>query len=408
MKHKSEIVSKAADYIFLLFKDKLSPKYLYHNYRHAIDTTEVALDIADDEDLDKDQVEILMLAAWFHDTGYTVQYEGHEEKSAEIAKEFLLRYNYPEDKIKQVEELIRSTSIKQAPANLMQEILHDADYSSVGKKSFFSKAELLRVEWEVFLDKKYDDYEWDQSQLDFLMNKSFFTHYAQKRFGPQREKNIQKQRDVIGKSIVIKKDKKGSPKSGRGVETMFRTTYRNHMVLSSMADSKANMMISINTIIMSVIMSVVGGGITLMGKSSFDTLKFTVPICILLLTCLISVIFAIISARPQVTKRKEKNEGEGSGKEQSLAQEKKSSLLFFGNFSKMSLPDFVGQMSDLMNDADLLYNNMIVDIYYLGHVLTRKYALLRASYMVFLLGFVLSVLSFLAVFAFSYQSFKQH
>ena len=112
-------------------------------------------------------------------------------------------------------------------------------------------------------------------------------------------------------------------KLGRGIETMYRATYRNHINLSSIADAKANMMISINAIIMSVIITIVGSGFTFSGLEFYQYIRFTVPMTILLISSLISVVFAVLSARPNVTKK--------NVSEQKI-REKKSSILFFGNF----------------------------------------------------------------------------
>ncbi len=192
-------------------------------------------------------------------------------------------------------------------------------------------------------------------------------------------------------SVTQKAAKKGP---GRGVETMYRSAYRNHINLSSIADNKANMMISINTIIMALIIAVIGSGFTFTGSDLFKHLRFTIPIGILLICCLVSAIFAILSAKPKVTNRPLDMEA---------VKNRKSSLLFFGNFANLALPDFIKGMSDLKEDNDLLYDNMSVDIYYLGKVLTRKYGLLRSSYNIFMLGLIISVVVFMVMFILSYE-----
>ena len=74
-------------------------------------------------------------------------------------------------------------------------------------------------------------------------------------------------------------------------------------------------------------------------------------------------------------------------------------MLFFGNFTKLPLPEFEDRVTEIMRNKDGLYNNMIMDVYYLGFVLTRKYKLLKVSYAVFMVGLVLSVITFVVVFA---------
>lgn len=377
--------------VFNHFKEHLAEGFVYHNYQHTLDTVDACKEIGKSYELGADDMQVLLLAAWLHDTGYSKQYEGHEEESAAIAEQWLAEYNYPAGKINQVRALIRSTKYQPTPENLLEEILHDADLIHLGQKDFADKAALLRMEWEKVLNQKFTSPEWQQKQVDFLMEKQFLTEFAASKYGSRLEKNLRKKRKALKKSIRKKQknkiDKLKSRKLGRGVETMYRTIYRNHINLSSIADAKANMMISLNTIIMSVIITVVGSGFAF-GGGLFQSVRFTAPITILLIGSLIAVIFAVISARPEVTK-----------KEVNLQKIKnnQSSVLFFGNFSKLKLRNFLSNMQELKADRDLLYDNMSIDIYYLGQVLTRKYRLLRYSYTIFISGLTLAVISFLLV-----------
>ena len=77
---------------------------------------------------------------------------------------------------------------------------------------------------------------------------------------------------------------------------------------------------------------------------------------------------------------------------------KKVNLLFFGNFYKMGLDEYMEGMLKMMDDYDFLYRSLIRDIYHQGVVLGKKYQLLRMSYSVFMFGLVISVLAFVAVF----------
>jgi predicted metal-dependent HD superfamily phosphohydrolase len=386
METASALVEKAATHVAQLFKEELSPNYIYHSLTHTHEMTQAAQKIAEGCGLEEEDLEILLLAAWFHDTGYIKAYRGHEEHSKKYARSFLEKEGCSDDTIQQVETLIESTRSGYEPQNLLQEIMHDADHIHVGKKSFFKKAELLRLEWELFLEEFYSNSEWEKNQLDYLMHTNFYTEYARCEYGEGRESNILSQREQITK-LESKKEKNTDPK--RGIETMYRTTYRNHINLSSIADSKANMMISINTIIMSVIITVVGGGFTLTQRAFVENLRFVLPIGVLLVGSLISVIFAVLSARPSVTEKKVNLE---------KIEKKKSSALFFGNFAYMQLSDFLKSMRALSQSKDLLYDNMSIDIYYLGQVLTRKYRLLRYSYNVFMGGLILAVVAFIAIF----------
>ncbi|MEX0748266.1 MAG: Pycsar system effector family protein [Rhodothermales bacterium] len=208
-----------------------------------------------------------------------------------------------------------------------------------------------------------------------------------------------------GKKKKKKKKKKDSDKSGprigtsRGIETMFRTSYMTHVNLSAIADSKANIMISINGIIMSIILASIA--------PKMDSNPWLLlPTSVLLISCMVSIIYAVLAARPRIAN----DPGPGpsfarpalkvaASNTTGAPTPKKASILFFGHFTSMREQDFVDSMLDLIENLDDLYESMIRDIYNLGKVLARKFALLRVSYTVFMIGLALGVLLFIIAFA---------
>ena len=182
-------------------------------------------------------------------------------------------------------------------------------------------------------------------------------------------------------------------KEGRGIETLYRSIYHSNVSLSSIADQKANIMISINAIIISLVMTMFGSGYTFSGQDEFGSVRFVIPMVVLLLTSLSAIVFAILSSRPNVT-----------SKERYELSKKNSSILFFGNYTQLQLTEFVQRLNDLKYHKEELYDNMSVDIYYLGVVLVKKYRLLSWSYNIFMSGLVLCGLSFLVIMLFSYES----
>lgn len=385
-------------FIFKLFKKELSNYILYHNFAHTGQTVETVKEIAEAYKLAQKDVENLIIAAWFHDSGYARDYKNHEEEGVKIMKEYF-GDKLDEKRFKEIEQLILSTKFGQEQANLNEEIIHDADYVSMGKKSFSKRAELLRCEWEKLNNKIYDDLEWAQLQLDFLISKKFKTSVATQKYGEGREKNIEKQRKLIEKyktdqyKVQLKKDSTDAKikKEGRGIETLYRSVYGYHMNLSQMADQKANIMISINTIVVSVIITLFGSGYTFADSEDFKHMRFVFPMLLLVISSLVSVTFAILSARPNITS-KEKYELSNKG----------SSILFFGNFSQLKLKEFVDQIKSLKDEKNELYDSMSVDIYHLGGVLVRKYKLLTWSYNIFMAGLILCAVGFIGIIIYSY------
>ena len=177
------------------------------------------------------------------------------------------------------------------------------------------------------------------------------------------------------------------PGSERAVDTMFRSAYRVQMDLTSLADNKANMMISINGIIISII-------IAALAPKLDSNPWLLLPTTIFLLGTLVSMVYAVLAARPRV-----------SSKPISLPdlEHSEGNLLFFGDFASLSEEHFLGGMSELMDDRELLYETMIRNIYGLGAVLKTKFVLLQVAYTAFMLALVLGVLSFIGVFVWVLQ-----
>jgi len=181
------------------------------------------------------------------------------------------------------------------------------------------------------------------------------------------------------------KEKEKDKDAGRGIETMFRTALRNHISLSQIADSKANIMLTIN------------GGIMAFTFGSlfprFDAMPVLVlPSLVLTAVCISALVFAVISTIPKVTSGKVSKQD---------VLDKKANLLFFGNFYKMELDEFQWGLSQMMKDKEFLYSAMIRDFYNLGLVLAVKYKYLRICYMIFMWGMIASVMIFALTFGFN-------
>jgi hypothetical protein len=181
------------------------------------------------------------------------------------------------------------------------------------------------------------------------------------------------------------REKEKEKKTERGVETMFRSSYRMHTDLSAIADHKSNIMISINGLMISIIVA----------ASKFGATPWLMlPTTVLLVTGVASLVFAVLAAIPRVRTSVPVGEGEQS----------RPNLLFFGSFVSMTPQDYQEGVEELMADPARLYRSMARDIYGLGKVLERKFKLLRTSYAIFLVGLVTSVLLYLAVYGLTFFS----
>ncbi len=390
--NKNNLVEQAKDFVTGLFKDELPSDLLYHNWSHTYEVAQIAQKLGDKSDLSQEELELLQIAAWFHDTGFIKTYQNHEEESLKYMFEFLSDKDYDDKRKKVIDRLILSTKRDQKPVGKLEEILHDADIAHIGRKRFFRKGELLRVEIGNYLDESYSELEWAKKQYQFLINNNFVTEVAKEDYGKRRVKNITNQRKNIVKSRKVTTRTNTGKDLGRGIDTMYRANYRNHINFSSIADGKANMMISINTIMISVIITISGASLSLSKTYIVDNLRFTVPILILLLGSLASVVFAILSAIPKVTSKKIDKQKLADGK---------LSLLYFGNFLRIPKEKFVAYLKELKSDQERLYDSMSIDLYNLGGVLEKKYKLLTISYNIFMISLILTVLAFICIFIYT-------
>jgi len=358
------------------------------------------------EDISEKEIQILELAAWFHDTGYDKGPKKHEERSIQYATEFLKEKNVPLADIESICCCIMATKYPQQPKNYLEEILADADLSHLGKNIYWDRCGKVRQEMALVSELIMNEQEWLDFEIDFMKKHTYHSEAAQQLYQKDKLKHIKqliKQKARLNPQsltsdevniLTKKKDKKKKTKStkklrtkkqeikqlrlGRGVETMFRTTYRTHVNLSSIADNKANIMLSINAIIISITVS------SLVPRFD-DNPKLIIPTIILLLVCLAAIVFATLSTMPKITEGKFTRED---------IEQKKSNLLFFGNFYNMKMNDFHWGMMEMIKDSDFLYSSMTRDLYFLGIVLAKKYRYLRICYRIFMFGLIIAVVAF--------------
>jgi len=163
-----------------------------------------------------------------------------------------------------------------------------------------------------------------------------------------------------------KKDKKKD--ENRGIETMFRVTYSNHIALSRLADNKAHMLISVNGLIISAVIAIL--------RSRLMTLSWDgIPVLVLIVGCMVSLGFAVTGARPRLSRTPTTVDDIRSGD---------GNVLFFGQFTTMSLAEFQEALGVLMNDRRLLYENLGRQLYLMGQSLNKKYRHLEIAYLAFL------------------------
>jgi predicted metal-dependent HD superfamily phosphohydrolase len=394
-----KLIEKAQIFIEQLFEEKLPKELVYHNYNYTEEVVQAVKEISEHSNLVGEELEIVLLAAWFHATGYIHNYDNYIEESQKVARDFLKSKRVSPKKIERVVKCIHSLEKIQLPETEAERILSDAILYPLSQEDFFENAQTLRKEKELMHQFVQTDLEWFESQMKFLIGSNFQTKYGKDVLENRKAKELKSLKKKMKKhqaalDISMEKELGVSPaelkelkkkllkvegRPERGIETMFRLTSKNHLTLSGMADTKANIMISVNSIILSILIG------SLMQKLDNNP-QLIIPTYVMLIVNLGSIIFSILSTRPNITI--------GKFTRQDI-ENNKTNLLFFGNFHKMQRPDYQWGMQRLMDDGKFLYSSLIDDIFFLGVVLGRKYKFLRIAYNIFMYGLVLAVISFM-------------
>lgn len=412
----SELLQLVARHQLDFFQSQTDSHLVYHNLPHTQGVVKAASQIADHYQLNERDYFIVVSAAWFHDAGYYIDYSDHESRGADLAAAFLHTLGADESVIGEIRQCILATRMPQAPQNLLQQIVCDADLFHLGTSEFPDKNKLMRKEVELKTGAAINKDEWRLGTIRLLENHHYFTSYCQLLLNDTKQENLNRLKGkaeekkekaarklaqqpvaepVSSPSATALPAEPASPaadnskpaekesrskRPDRGIETMFRITSNNNQRLSDMADNKAQIMITVNSIILSAVISIL-----LRKLEEYSYLAW--PTYLILTVSVLTIIFSILATRPSLPA--------GTFTQQDI-EEKKVNLLFFGNFYKMNLPDYSAGMLQVMNDRDFLYGTLIKDVYAQGVVLGRKYKLLRISYNIFMFGLIASVLAFVA------------
>jgi len=390
----NDLVTETENYVRTLFKQLYQVNLVYHNIEHTETVVQHVRQLASYYNLPEKDVADLTIAAWFHDTGHLVTEPPlHEEKSIAFMQEFIKSRVDDQELVNRITRLIYITKFPPAPKTLPEMIICDADTWHFGLDDFKKTNKAVKKEL-ILRNMNTMVMDWEKNSLALLKKHQFFTSYCIEVLQKGKEKNIRRLQKKINKLVGVnasktlmdpedaKEDKDNKRKNSlvtRGIQTMLRLTSENHVELSNMADGKASILISVNAIIISVILSV------LIRRIEVET-HLTIPTFVFLASSLATIIIAILATRPKIS--------QGNFSREDILN-KNTNLLFFGNFYKTKVTEYKWAMNTMMRDPDYLYSTLIMDIHQLGVVLARKYRLIRLAYTVFMIGLFVSVIAFI-------------
>lgn len=391
----SHIYKKIENYVTGLYESSHDDTLAFHNLKHTQTVVERTKEIAGHYDLSEKDMLILFAASWFHDTGHLfTEPARHEDMSVEIMHKFMQADTDDAELIQDIGSTILATKPPRNPTTLLQQILCDADTYHLGTKEFKQSNKNAMDELEL-KSGEVDKKEFNKDTIQMLKTHEYYTKYCKELLTKRKIENMKKLKSKTEEFEYLKPEKvaetgtnegerlAGIPKDksglmSKGIQTMLRLTSENHLKLSDMADHKANILISVNSIIISVILSV------LLRKLQSDA-YLIIPTIIFLLVAVSTIVVSIMATRPKVSM--------GTFSDQDVI-DKKTNLLFFGNFHRVDFEKYEVAMRRMMVDTDYLYGSLIKDIYSLGTVLGRKYKLIRLAYNIFMIGIIVSVIAF--------------
>ncbi|RMD70306.1 MAG: hypothetical protein D6818_09245, partial [Bacteroidetes bacterium] len=344
------------------------------------------------EGLDEEARHAAVIAGWLAFAGYATHYDEPERGALEALAMLEQEHGRPLPLVR----LCLTANVAALPTNApaAAEVFADAWQALHYAREDFKTVDALRhAEYELMKRTTLPAPAWRHQLWQELMAVRWYTDAGHRLFGEALARHIQalKERLARDRHLPPPTDEPDAPFQGiernvptSAIQTWLRSAYRTQINLSAIADNKAHIMISVNAILISLIISV------LSYRNITETNPMILmPAVIFLVTGLVSLTFAILSARPKVTRM----EGEPSRPDQL-----KRHLIFFGNFASLDEETFERMMDAVMRNGELLYGNMVRDLYHLGRVLDTKYRFLTVSYNVFMVGFILTVLTFLVVF----------
>lgn len=170
----------------------------YHSYHHVLDVLQAAEMLCEKEKVPAEDVELVKVAALFHDSGFLLNAVNHEQIGCDMAKKLLPEFGYNDSEIATICGMILATKFPQKPLNRLEEILCDADLDYLGRPDFFSIGNMLFEELKMSGNISTMR-EWNQLQVTFLLTHKYFTRSSKELREFQKEVHLQQIKNMLAK-----------------------------------------------------------------------------------------------------------------------------------------------------------------------------------------------------------------
>lgn len=196
---RSNLLAKSETYAREVLEN-FSEDFHYHDLHHTLNVVQATARIAGKSKIKGDELENLLVAAWFHDLGYQAGMENHEEESVRIMRQKLEEWSIPGEKTREIERLILATRMPHQPTDVLTQIICDADLYHLCQSDFPKYSERLRKEINCICSKNIDPTEWIKMNLEFMKNHRYFTEYGKKVLRPLKSKIMSRIAQMVSKS----------------------------------------------------------------------------------------------------------------------------------------------------------------------------------------------------------------
>lgn len=367
----TDLITQCEQYVTAYFQSHQNLQLTYHNLDHTESVYKECKKLLDAGTYTPEEHEAVLIAAWFHDIGYLTDTQNHEEKSVVLARDYLLKQQVPTSKIEAVCTLIMATKIDWQGDDRLAWLLRDADLNSLSKKTYFKISESLRIELNNLREQAVSHTDWLAENIRFFEDHRYQSPEGRARYSAKKAKNYLKLKTQL-------EQEEQTISSSKSAQTQIKTALRNNIDLSAIADNKANIMLSVNALIITV-------GLPLLLAKIGEEPALAIPTGILTVTSVVSMVFATLSTRPI------KMGGKTDLKE---IPQQKTNLFFFGNYYKMKFDEYETGLKQVIEDEELMDNSIARDLFFLGVSLGKKFEYLRYCYNFFMAGIICTVASF--------------
>jgi Family of unknown function (DUF5706) len=369
--------------------DRNADQDVLFSYRFIVKLASEAKLIAKSVGLHGMDCQNAMVATLFRYAGFNDIGTGQTEMMISLLNDFFTESDYPVKERQVVENSIRVISEYKYAETKLEQVVSDAVYSQLADPDFLENIILIKDELSRIASVERPELPFMKYFLSLFIKIRYYTHYAKENYELPRSKNfellekrIRNLEEVHGK---IKNEKAIAPPilTNKETEDLFKIAFRNYNHLISVADSKASLLIRVNSVVISVIIAFfIGKG----GRS----MTVVWPAIVLLVVSMTTILLAILASRPQNNSFLE---------DQALHSYQR---FFFGSFDmvdpsflRASWEDYFKQLMELVSmPKERVYMEIYKESYNVRRVLSKKFGYLSKAYWVFLVGFFASVVSF--------------